>query len=152
MFSFQQEPANQALFDEVMPLLQMHYEEIAHFKDIKLNPDFSKYQALANAGTLRVFTARKDGELVGYAVFFIVPNIHYRDSVQANQDILFINKKHRGFGRQFIKWCDEQLKSQGVEVVYHHIKAAHNFGALLEAMGYELVDLIFAKRLSKEKA
>jgi hypothetical protein len=51
-------------------------------------------------------------------------------------------------GGRFIKWCDEQLRAEGVAVVYHHIKAAHNFGPMLERFGYELVDLIYSRRLN----
>jgi hypothetical protein len=48
-----------------------------------------------------------------------------------------------------IRYADMQLKEDGVQVVYHHSKVAHNIGPLLERMGYEAVDLIYAKRLDK---
>jgi hypothetical protein len=40
-----------------------------------------------------------------------------------------------------------RLALEGIQVVYHHVKAAHNFGKMLERMDYKLVDLIYAKRL-----
>jgi N-acetylglutamate synthase-like GNAT family acetyltransferase len=55
-----------------------------------------------------------------------------------------------GAGPDLIRYCDEQLRADGCQAVYHHVKAAHNFGPLLKRMGYELVDLIYAKRLDKE--
>lgn len=69
------------------------------------------------------------------------------DSKQAVQDVVFIHPEFRGFGKKFFIYCDDVLKNQKVQVVYHHIKAAHNFGAMLESIGYKLVDLIYAKRL-----
>lgn len=140
------------VIDEIGPLIQEHYDEIARFKDIPLKPDFSSYKAMDAAGRLRVFTVRTpEHQLIGYGVFFIVPNPHYMSSIQANQDIIFIQKNHRGQGREFIAWCNEQLKSEGVQAVYHHVKAKHNFGPMLERMGFELVDLIYVKRLDEEK-
>lgn len=145
--SFQRE-RSQDIFHEVMPLLELHYKEISHYHDIPLDPDFEKYEAMENAGAVRTFTARdEEKNIIGYAVFFVRHNLHYKTSFQAYQDILFIHPERRGFGFKFIKWCDEQLKDEGVQVVYHHVKTAHNFGPVLERMGYECIDLIYGKRL-----
>jgi GNAT superfamily N-acetyltransferase len=147
---FQKEQLSADLFAELAPLLNAHYLEISHFQDIPLSPNYEAYQAIADTGGLRVFTARdEDRELVGYCVFFVRHNLHYKSSLQAVQDILFIRPDQRGTGARLIKWCDEQLKKEGVQVVYQHVKAAHNFGEMLERMGYEFVDLIYAKRLDK---
>jgi hypothetical protein len=101
-------------------------------------------------GTLRTFTARDaDGVLTGYCVFFVRHNIHYASSLQASQDVIYIDPERRGFGAEFILWCDQQLKEEGVQAVYHHVKQAHNFGPLLERFGYECVDLIYARRLDR---
>lgn len=135
------------VMDEIKPLLQKHWEEIAHYKDIPLDPDYDQYFKIESVDALRIFTARdNDGVLVGYAIFFLRKNIHYKSSLQAVQDVLFIDPLRRGFGARFILWCDQQLKLMGVEVVYHHVKEAHNFGPMLERFGYEKVDLIYARR------
>lgn len=134
---------------EIRPLLDAHYAEIAHYQDIPLLPDWAFYRA---AKTVRVFTARDQGDLFGYAVFFVAPNRHYTSSVQALQDILFIHPDYRGalLGRRFIDWCDQQLKAEGAQVVYQHVKKAHDFGPLLKSIGYEEVETIWARRLDKE--
>lgn len=135
---------------EAAGLIETHYKEVAHYQDIKLNPDHETYRALEKNGALKVFVARDEShELLGYAVFFIRLNLHYKTSLQALQDIIFINPKHRGFGKAFINWCDEQLKKHGVQVVYQHVKKSHNFGPMLESLGYQEIDLIFGKRLDK---
>ena len=149
MVSFQQEKA-QDNFEEALPILEEHWKEIAHYQDILLEPDYEAYIALENAGKLRTYVARKeDGEMVGYAVYFLKTAMHYKSSLVAAQDILFISKNHRGMGGRFIKWCDEMLRAEKVQVVSHHIKAAHNFGPMLERFGYELQDLIYTRRLDK---
>lgn len=134
---------------EAAPLLVRHWKEIAHYQDIVLNPGISGYVELERRGALRLYTARDGKRLAGYAVFFIRHNMHYKDSLQAVQDVLFLDEDYRkGFtGIKLIKYADEALRDEGVQVVYHHIKSAHNFGPILERMGYQLVDLIYARRL-----
>lgn len=144
---FQREKASLVL-TEVRPLLEMHWAEIAAYKDIPLEPDLEAYARIDESGGLRVFTARDEANtLIGYNIFFVHRNLHYKSSLQANQDILYIHPDKRGFGMRFILWCDKELKTEGVQVVYHHVKAKHDFGPMLERMGYNLVDKIYAKRL-----
>lgn len=150
--AFAREPLRDRLWDEALPLLVAHWREIAHYQDIPLDPDQAIYQSAADAGILRCYTVRRDasdrGELMGYAIFFVRPNPHYCSSLQAVQDVLYISPSARGTtGYRFIRWCDEQLRAEGVQAVYHHVKAAHNFGRMLERLGYECVDLIYARRL-----
>lgn len=133
--------------EEIKPLLAAHWKEVAHYPDIELDVDWTRYAMLADAGLLRIFTVRSQGGLVGYAVFVVQTNMHYSQSLQAMQDVLFISEQHRGFGRKFIEWCDDHLRDLGVQAVYHHVKAAHNFGPMLERMGYELIDRIYGRRL-----
>lgn len=145
---FQRERA-QDVFKEMIPLLEKHWEEIAHYKDIKLEPDFDLYFKMEDMGILRVFTAREDdGDLIGYCVFFVKHNMHYKSSLNALQDVLFIRPDKRGmFAPKFILWCDRQLKADGVQLVCQHLKAAHDFSPLLERLGYEFMDKIYVKRL-----
>lgn len=147
---FLREPLTDALIAEVMPLLKEHYLEIAHYQDIELDPDWNQYFAIQANGALAIYTARMaSGELLGYNCYFIRHNPHYKQSLQAANDVIFISKKHRGFGRSFIAWCDEQLRGLGVQVCYHHVKAAHDWSPLLERMGYEFQDKIMSRRLDR---
>ena len=138
-----------ALFEEAVPLMVKHYKEIAHYKDIELEPDWDAYNKAEEIDAVRVYTIRDDGQMIGYAIFFFHTNYHYRKSLQAYQDLIFIDPKHRGPGYKFIKWIDGQLKAEGIQIVYHHVKATKDFGPMLERIGYELVDKIYARRLDK---
>jgi GNAT superfamily N-acetyltransferase len=146
---FEREILTVKLWEEMFPLFEKHYEEIAHHKDIPLDPDITQYMKLEEIGALRAFIARDEAGLIaGYAVYFIRYNLHYRSSLQALQDVLFIDPERRGFGAKFMLWCDDELKKEGIQITYHHVKQAHNFGPLLERMGYKLVDLIYTRRLN----
>lgn len=136
---------------EVAPLLQAQYLEVAHYQDIPLDPDVALYTALERDGQLRCYTARCDGALVGYALFLVRHALHYKGSLQAMQDVLFLAKGYRvgATGINLIRFSEQQLAAEGVQVVYHHAKLTNRVGDLLTFMGYDLVDRIYAKRLDK---
>lgn len=136
--------------EEAKPLLQEHWQEVATYKDIPLDPDYTAYFYLEKIGILKCFSARDDdGTLFGYAVFFIKNHLHYQKSLCAVQDIIYIDPDRRGRGILFLRWCDEELAKLGVQIVTHHVKATHNFGPALERSGYKLQDLLYTKRLDK---
>ena len=149
MIVFSRESLTDALWSEAMPLLAKHWAEIAHYPDIPLEPDVALYQAIEANGALRVFTARRDEALVGYALFFVRPNGHYKSSLQASQDVLYIDPAIRGGSAvpRFLLFCDAELKADGVQVACHHLKVAHNHERLMRSLGYEPVDIIWTKRL-----
>lgn len=139
------------IFDEIKPLLRAHFEEIAYYRDIPLNPDYGRYFEAEHHGWLRIYTARTAGCLIGYAIYFVRPSLHYRDSLQAHQDILYLAPEHRkgGSGMRLIRFADRALADESVQVVIQHVKARAdlNFGPLLERMGYELMDQLYTRRL-----
>lgn len=128
------------------PLIHDHYREIARFQDIELDPDFDLYSKIDAMGKLRVFTARsEEGLLLGYACFFVNPHLHFKNSLQAVHDLIFIAKPARGHGGKFIQYCDDQLKFEGVEVISYGVSTAFDWGAILKRRGYEPIDTIYAR-------
>lgn len=138
------------VWDEIQPLLKMHFAEIAHFPDIPLAPNTLMYRVLEDKGALRIFTARNSGKLIGYAIFLVNHSMHYSGSLQAHQDILFVDPAYRGstVGYRLIRHCDAALSSEGVQIVFHHVKRAHpRLARLVCKLGYDLMDLTYVKRL-----
>ena len=146
---FAEEIITKELLEEVKPLLEEHWAEIASYPDIPLSPDYEAYLKLQELGSIKSFSLRdQDEKLIGYSVYFIRFSHHYNKTLYAASDIIFITKERRGYGGLFIKYCDEELKKFGVVVCQYHIKAKFDWGKGLEHMGYELQDKIFAKRLN----
>lgn len=144
----QREPGTIPLLEELLPMLELHWAEIAVYQDIPLDPDVETYAALEAQGQLRIYTAREAGALRGYAVFFVRPNLHYKGSKQAWQDVFYIDPRERFRGGfMLVRYCEAALRAEGVQVVYHHAKLINGFGQLLKTMKYQLVDEIYAKRL-----
>jgi len=148
--TFAREPLTDALWDEALPLLVRHYHEIAAYQDIPLAPDRNAYRASEQAGIIRVYTARTDTELVGYALWFVRPSPHYSTSVQAMSDVIFLDQPLRGInGWKFLKFMDSELQAEGVQVAYHHVKLAHDWTPILARMGYAPHDIIYARRMDQ---
>lgn len=140
-------------YEDAMPLLQQHYETIAHYKDIPLEVNTQRYIDLENQNGLRVFTVRKNGELIGYTAFFVTNNPHYNSSKQALQDVIYIAPEHRrgSLGIKLIQHSENALRKEGVQVIAQHAKIAHPaLGKILERNGYTAVDVLYTKRLDKE--
>jgi len=149
--TFQRERAID-LWEEILPLLVQHKAEIAHYPDIVLDPDIPTYEALDAQGHLRAYTARSGGKLVGYAVFFVRYNMHYRQSLQALQDVLFVDLavRHGRVGLRLIEYAEDRLRDDGVQVILHHVKV--NTPATVQLflrLGYEPIDQILGKRLDR---
>lgn len=161
--TFQRERAHE-LLDEAKPLYEAHYHEIAFYKDIPLIVNEALYMQAEESGSLRCFTARYNGELVGYCVFKVGYNPRYSTSLQALQDILFVDQSKRGalIGKRLIEFCHERLKGEGVQLVMQHSKVSKevkellaemkdrkDVGRLFELLGYDLIDFVHAKRLDR---
>ena len=142
-----------SVIDEIKPLLDLHYEEIAYWKgDIPLEPDFGVYQALEKAGILKIFTARMGGDLIGYAIYlYREKHPHYSTSAWLVSDIVFVEPRHRNFGvgHGLMEFVETEARKMGVDVLMTGTKMNHpELGALLTFMGHEPIDMIYGKRLT----
>lgn len=153
MEKFLREPVTLELLEELLPLFVEHDRAVAQFQDIRLNPNYEFYLSLEAAGRLRAFVARdaETNAALGYSAFIVMENPQRKESLIAQENVLFIHPEARGFGGAFVDWCDFQLQSEGVQVVYRHVKPKPdlNFSPLLERKGYELAELVWAKRLDR---
>ena len=132
---------------DIEPLIKQHWEEIALNKDIiKLNPDWRAYAELDRVNALRVFTARKDGKLVGYFVVIVSKALHYADHLFANNDIIFLTKPARKglTGVKLIKFAIDSLKAEGITKLHINTKAHQPFDPILERLGFEEIERIYS--------
>lgn len=147
MSSYQQEFLA-SVYIEIQELIKEHWQEIAVNKSkIKLNPDWDAYEELEKNNRLKIFTAREDGKLVGYFVVITGVNIHYKDHMFAQNDVLYLSKEHRkGFtGIKLIKFAERCLKEDGISVLNINTKAHKPFDKLLDYMRYNMVERVYQK-------
>lgn len=135
---------------EILPLLQEHYREISPYPDLPLEPDFEVFTNAFNLGMLRIFSARADdGGLVGYAVFFLKTHQHYRKSKQATLELLYIDPNFRGDGASFIRYLEEELRSEGAEMIHFVVTEKLDYSSLLKRFGYWPNETTYTKRFDQ---
>ena len=129
------------------PLVEAHWQEVVR-DERQLNVDWAAFERVERAGALRVFTARQEGELKGYAVFILAPHLHSKDKLTAQNDAVFMAKEMRR-GRnalRFLSSCMKQLEDVDlVDITIWHVKTWLNFGPLLELLGCRPAEVIYAK-------
>ena len=148
---FQMEVLGECL-EEMKPLLKEHYKEVAMYQDhIDLNPKYDLYQKMELGGYLSVFTARDQGRLVGYAIFFIDTHMHYQDHAYAVNDVLYIDPEYRHEGRavSFLDWIEKQLEKE-VSVITYHMKIYKPFQSLMKYLQYDHAEHIYTKYVRKD--
>lgn len=136
--------------DEFPPLFIAHWEEIANNRDkIILEPDWSRYMWLAQAGMLAVVTARDEGKLVGYYFGIVQPHLHYASSLTAFTDIYWLMPEHRrGWaGYRLLKTAIGFLRSIGVQRMFIVEKLAHPHAAVFKRLGFKPVETVYGQML-----
>ena len=137
---------------EIEPLLNSHWEEIALNKEkIKLNPDWDAYESFEYQDKLKIFTARDEGQLVGYFVVIVGTNIHYKDHLFASNDIIYLSPEHRkGFtGIRLIKFAEKCLKQDGISVLTINTKVHQPFDKLMDFLKFRKIERVYSKYLGE---
>lgn len=140
------------VIDEIELLVDAHYGEVNHHPDIPPGIDKAKYQTAEKIGILRVYTVRVDDLLVGYEVFMVGFSMHYCTSFQARMDTLFIHPAYRKgiMGFRFLRWVQQQLEAEGVEVGYRHHKILEggrlDLAPIFKRLGWEPIYVMYFRR------
>jgi len=146
VMEFKVEKLTPELQQELQPLLYDHWQEIARHKDaIKLEPIWELYYELQDRNCLVVVTFRDEDKLVGYIVTFVSRHPHYRSLVIGQNDIIYIDPAYRKgtHAYRLIKFSNEVLKEAGVMKITMHLKIKHDFGSLLQRIGFKPIECIY---------
>jgi len=136
-------------YKEAMPLTEKHREEINLFNE-ELDVFTEAYLQADENNSSRVFTIRDENEkMLGYSIFFLYNPTHHKTSVHARQDVLYIEKEHRGagLGKGFIQYCERQLKEAGAIVIQQCVPKLNDWSKLLKHMGYSELETVYMRRL-----
>ncbi len=118
------EPLSGILESGLAALLRAHWEEVAHDRDqIELDPDWNGYLDDERQHRFIAWSARRDGELVGYNAFFTVRPRHYQRDIFAINDVIYLKPGERGVsGVSMIVQVERALKEIGVAKAFYHVK------------------------------
>lgn len=145
--AFAREPIA-GLWPEMAPLMAAHHAEIFPYQDVQLDVDTAGYDFVDNAGMMRCFTARADGKLVGYSVFF-VRRAMTAALLLAHQDGHYLAPEFRigCNGLQMLRFAERALIADGAQLIVQGCKVDHDLGPLFRRLGYQPMDLMFYKRV-----
>ena len=133
-------------------LQQLHWDEVVR-DDRELEVDWETFFKLESLGKLITLLALEHSDVVGYAVFIVVKHPHSMKTIIAQNDVVFIRKDKRngGVGYRFLKFCDDELRRSGIDMVTWHIKPATDFSPVVLKLGYHLHETIYAKHLGEKE-
>lgn len=135
-------------FDEVLPLIKSHFNEISYHNNFGFNLDKEFYIKSNELGSIKFFILKDGDKIVGYSSYFLHIHSHC-GIVQATQDALYVSPDYRklGLGSKLIEYADKVLKDMKVSVVFQCVSKKNDFSNSLNKLGYELVDYLYARRL-----
>jgi GNAT superfamily N-acetyltransferase len=142
-------------WEEMGPLFERQWEELALFKeDIPLSIDYPKYKELEDRGLLFIITARVEGVIMGYSVFFINNPLHYSTSPFGMSDVIWVDPVYRqsGVGAELISQTERLAKKKGAKWFSWRIKprADQDFSPYLATQGYVFGEKIMMKVLKED--
>lgn len=144
----------EALSHGAEDMIARHAEEVP--SGLPLDVDWPQYRKLERAGVYRVIGAFAKGRLVGYNAFFVQATLQHRSTVQAVNDVLYLEPEHRrgALGIRLITEAEPLLIGLGARRVAY---ASHpdlnrssttaKVAALLTRLGYDVVETAHAKLL-----
>jgi GNAT superfamily N-acetyltransferase len=140
-------------FEELYPLLEMHWEEVALYKDkVEFDIDLERYLLLEEQGIAHTVIARDNGKIAGYFISFINTHLHYRTTTYALNDVLFLNYpyRHKGIAAELFSFAEKSLKALGVDVIILHMKTDHPFHSLSKHLGYTMAEYTYSKYIGED--
>lgn len=134
---------------EIIDLSYAHSSEIDWYLDkMKTDPVKEQYDSLAESGFLYPIIARDEkGTMIGYSLYFVLPSMHYRGHVFAQNDVYYIAPEYRkqGLGTELLNYSEIVMRTIGVSLIDVVMKSNHTFHDLAEHCGYELMEYKYTK-------
>jgi len=112
-------------------------------------PDWESYQRLEDGYFLRFFALREDGNLIGYASVRMENDEHRNGLKMAFFNDIYVTRTKRGHAAKLVKHVERSMSLLGVRRIQggHKVTAKVDAGKFFEVMGYEPMEIIYAKVL-----
>lgn len=134
------------LIERAGALLDAHHDETEpHFG--RPEPRWSSYRQIESMGMLLAFGAFDGDEMVGYALAYVLPHMHYPWSY-GNHDALFLRKDCRrgSLGGRLMRALSAAAKERGAACMFWHAKPGTPFEQLV-ARGAKVEETVYREDL-----
>jgi GNAT superfamily N-acetyltransferase len=151
------ECAFSSLRDEGGPLFALHWLEASADRSVALRVDWEGFKRLEAAGFECCVAARRDGRLVGYAVFLIGPSLHYAGRLIGDADAYFLlpSERRGPVGVALLRAAEAALRRRGVTECWARVKlhvqpgrGRRDLRVLFARLGFRAVEILMRKRLN----
>lgn len=121
-----------------------HWREVAMDHNvIPLDPDWQRYASMEVSGNLHTMTVRDDGVLIGYYNAVVSTHLHYKNSLTAWSDLVYLLPAYRNSGRGLVstgytllRRTNAMLKKLGVQKSYLMTKTYIPLNILTDRLKY----------------
>lgn len=145
----EREKITKDLMDEVEGVLKKHKSEIDPWgTELKIDKDIYIYGDVS--GNYRGYAARDDNEkLIGYISYWIFPDPHNIEALEADQDIFYVDRDYRTswIGIKLLKVSEEDLKSMEVKQILQQSLVSHPIDVIFKRLGYKETSVVFRKEV-----
>lgn len=141
---------------EAEHLFADHYREASADLSLPLQINWPIFSRLEEVDLEVCVVARINGFPIGYAVYVLVPHLHYDQRV-ADADVFFVDRRFRSgwIGVRLFQVAERLLRERGVNEIWSRVKLhvtagqrRRDLGGLFRWLGYRPVETIYRKRLS----
>jgi GNAT superfamily N-acetyltransferase len=107
------------------------------------------YKELEWRGECKLFIAREDDRLIGFALYVMQHHLHHADQYVAHCTMIGVRPEFRnqGIGRSLIEFAEAWFKQHGITHMVHHHRLIYNVTPLFESMGFKPEELGYVKEL-----
>lgn len=140
------------LDDGLSVLAYKAWEEVEEDKDgFPFDVNWFRYREMEATGNFRFFTARVDGELVGYAGVSILPDLRSRKVTHAVVLDIYVEpeQRHKGVGVKLLHSLEDWLGKLGVNCVTVGERNTVSTGRLYQRMGYKCSERAWTKAIKR---
>lgn len=137
-------------------IVKRHAEEVDLYQEyFSLEPNYSIYEMLLDAGTYRLFAAIKDKDVIAYSGYFVDYHPHYKEILYASNDLIYVSPEYRDYNsgevvRAILSLSEKSLKESGVSVLTLTMKADKPFERLSELCGYNRAEIMYSKYIGEQ--
>lgn len=136
--------------EEIKPLWAEHWkgtQEEEYYGQIEM--DVESYLKLNEVGGMRLFTLRKCGLLVGYAIFCVMGHMHAKSCKISILDLLYVSPEYRTpfISLKMLKYSINSLKITGVKMIFCGTTTRLNIGPIFRRLKMERCEEIYSLRV-----
>ena len=141
---------SRGIIEEMGPLLDAHFMDTEKDRYAGVDGDWLAYQNLQDRGMFYFYTLRVDGVLAGYVGYLLSPSLHHKAVLGALCDLIYVAPIFRGkmFASKMMRIAEKDMKELGAQEIMQSVKVAHDFGPILERLGYEMIEHVYSKRIA----